>query len=100
VKAEDVGDALERACTAAAGRFETDWSYDDNGVQWGRLATCTTEEVRLSCQGSVCHAKRFAAIPPKVTQAKDKHSDARGVRVAATRAEFDQVLRPTATAMY
>jgi hypothetical protein len=95
-KAGDIGDALERACTVAAGRYEAGWSYDDQGVQWGRVATCTTAEVRLSCQDGICRATWRTADPQLATLLKDRDSGEDGIRVAATRSEFDRVLRPTA----
>lgn len=97
VRASSGVDALERSCAVAAGRYESGWSYDAQGVLWGRVSRCTTAEVSLSCEDSICHARRRIAGSRGVSLIKDKSYDDRGVRVAARRSEFDRVLHPVAS---
>ena len=58
--------ALQKACTEVGGRFELSWAYDDQGVQWGRVVSCSTELGQITCQDNICRgdgAPRFPAEP-------------------------------------
>lgn len=58
--------ALQKACTEGGGRFELSWAYDDQGVQWGRIMSCSTELGHITCQDNICRgdgAMRFPAEP-------------------------------------
>ncbi len=49
--------ALRQACTEYDGRFELSWRYNDQGVRWGRIMSCTTKTSIITCQGNVCRSE-------------------------------------------
>ena len=51
--------ALHKACTEQGGRFETSWIYDDQGVQWGKVLSCSTSAGYIRCQANVCRSGRW-----------------------------------------
>jgi len=89
-------DVLYRACTVAAGRFEQSWSYNDTGVQWGEIASCVTDSVRLTCQGNVCKVNGLDRNSRTAVLVKQKVSPDLGLAVLPVREEFDRVLSNTA----
>ena len=89
-------DVLYRACTVTAGRFEQSWSYNDTGVQWGEIASCVTDSVRLTCQGNVCRVNGLARNSRTAVLVKQKVSPDLGLAVLPVREEFDRVLSRTA----
>ena len=50
--------AMQKACTDSGGRFELSWAYDDQGVQWGRVVSCSTESGHITCQDNICRGNR------------------------------------------
>ena len=50
---------LQKACTAQGGRFERSWTYDDQGVQWGKVVSCSTGHGYITCRADVCRAGRW-----------------------------------------
>lgn len=50
--------ALQKACIEGGGRFELSWAYDDQGVQWGRVVSCSTELGHITCQDNICRGDR------------------------------------------
>ena len=47
---------MKTVCDTQGGRFESKWLYNDQGVQWGRVLSCSTSEGYVSCQDSVCRS--------------------------------------------
>jgi hypothetical protein len=89
-------DMLQRACTVAAGRFEQGWLYNDTGVQWGKITSCVTDTIRLTCQDDTCSATGLDRSERTAVLVKQKASVDLGVTVAAERDEFDRVLKGVA----
>lgn len=50
---------LRKACTEQGGRFELSWIYNDQGVQWGKVLSCSTGTGYITCQGNVCRGGRW-----------------------------------------
>ncbi len=69
--------ALRNACTAQGGRFEQSWAYNDQGVQWGRVLSCSTSAGYITCQGDVCRGIRWDR-PDGVTAADIGPNDSDG----------------------
>jgi hypothetical protein len=42
------------------GRFELSWIYNDQGVQWGEVLSCSTNAGYITCQDDICRAGRWA----------------------------------------
>ena len=89
-------DMLQHACTVATGRFEEGWVYNGTGVQWGELASCVTENIRLTCQDDTCRATGLIRNGQNVVLVKQKASVDLGITVKSERDAFDRVLRNTA----
>ena len=51
---------LREACTEQGGRFEQSWRYNDQGLQWGAVLTCSTRAGYVICQDGVCRSGRWA----------------------------------------
>lgn len=50
--------ALQQACSEGGGRFELSWAYDDRGVRWGRVVSCSTDVGYITCQDNICRSGR------------------------------------------
>lgn len=57
---------MREICAELGGRFEETWRYNDQGVQWGRVASCSTSAGHVICQGSVCQTSRQALSKPRL----------------------------------
>lgn len=51
--------ALRKACTEQGGRFEQSWAYNDQGVQWGKILSCSTGAGYVTCQDNFCRGGRW-----------------------------------------
>lgn len=51
--------ALRKACSEQDGRFEQSWVYNDQGVQWGEVVSCTTSSGYVRCQDNHCRSGRW-----------------------------------------
>ena len=51
--------ALQEACTEGGGRFESSWVYNDRGVRWGRVLSCSTSAGYSTCQDGICRGDRW-----------------------------------------
>jgi len=51
--------ALRKACVQQDGRFEQSWIYNDQGVQWGKVVSCTTSSGYVRCQDNHCRSGRW-----------------------------------------
>lgn len=47
---------MRQACTEQGGRFEQSWSYNDQGMQWGKVRSCSTSRGFVTCQDAVCRS--------------------------------------------
>lgn len=52
--------ALRKICNDHAGRFEQSWAYNDQGMQWGEVLSCSTSTAYITCQDDVCRGGRWA----------------------------------------
>ena len=50
---------MKQACEEKGGTFSTGWRYNDQGMQWGRLAKCTTAVGYVECQDDICHSTKL-----------------------------------------
>lgn len=71
--------ALRKACTEQGGRFEQSWIYNDQGIRWGEVRSCSTSAGYITCQGNFCRGGRWAPLG--------------GVPAAAGRPENDGAMR-------
>ena len=46
--------ALRKACTEQGGRFTLSWMYNDHGMKWGDVITCSMSSGNITCQGKLC----------------------------------------------
>lgn len=84
--------ALRKACTEQGGRFERSWVYNDQGVQWGRVLSCSTGAGYITCQDNVCRGGRWDR-PDGVTAADIGPDDSNGaVRFPAEPVAFSAAL--------
>lgn len=66
--------AMSTACSEQGGRLERAWIYNDQGVQWGEILSCSTGLGYITCQESVCrggHWSRAEGATPSVGQRAD-----------------------------
>jgi hypothetical protein len=63
---------LRQACAEQGGRFERSWRYNDQGMQWGEVLTCSTGTGYVACQDDVCRSGRWgrAEDPANKTAAR------------------------------
>ena len=47
---------IRRICAEHGGRFEEFWRYNDEGMQWGHVMSCSTSTGFVTCQDSVCRS--------------------------------------------
>ncbi len=52
---------LHQACMQHDGQFEQSWIYNDQGVKWGKVVSCTTKTGKIKCQGDVCRSDSVTA---------------------------------------
>ena len=84
--------ALRQACTEQGGRFEQSWIYNDQGMQWGEVLSCSTSAGYVTCQDNVCRGGRWA-FDNNATAAKTGPDDSDGaVRFPAEPASFSAAL--------
>ena len=50
---------MRHACAKHGGRFELSWMYNDQGVRWGRVLSCSTSIGYIRCQSNNCRASRW-----------------------------------------
>ncbi len=65
--------ALRQACSELGGRFEQSWIYNDQGVQWGRVMTCSTKAGFVRCQDGLCRGGRW--VQPASTPIPGRRPD-------------------------
>ena len=49
---------MHKACAEQGGRFEQSWLYNDQGTQWGRVVSCSTDVGTVICRDKVCQSTR------------------------------------------
>ncbi len=54
--------ALHKACTRQGGRFELSWAYNDRGVQWGPVLSCSTGAGAITCRDNLCRTGRLMKV--------------------------------------
>ena len=54
--------ALRDACVQQDGRFEISWLYNDQGVKWGKVMSCSTKANMITCQGNVCKSAANGSV--------------------------------------
>lgn len=86
-------DVLQRACGAVAGRFEQTWAHRETDIEWHVVASCVTEDIRLTCQGDICRSAHLARDRQAAILVKHKASPDLGQAVLPGRNEFDRVLQ-------
>jgi len=59
--------ALRNACKEQGGRFEQSWSYNDQGIRWGKILSCSTSAGYITCLGNVCRGGHWAPLKRSVT---------------------------------
>jgi len=47
---------MQKACVELGGRFEQSWKYNDQGMQWGRVLSCSTSMGTVTCQDRICQS--------------------------------------------
>lgn len=82
---------LRKACTQQGGRFEQSWIYNDQGVQWSRVLSCSTSAGYITCQGKVCRGGRWI-LSDGVPAAEAGLDDDSVVRFAAEPAALSAAL--------
>jgi len=50
---------MREACGEQGGKFEQSWLYNDQGVRWGEVLSCSTRIGYVSCQDDVCRSGRW-----------------------------------------
>ena len=50
---------MRQICAEQGGRFEQFWRYNDQGMQWGHVMSCTTNAGFVTCQDSVCRSGQW-----------------------------------------
>ena len=47
-------DGLREVCTRQGGLFERSWAYNDQGMKWGEILSCSTSTGTIICRSGVC----------------------------------------------
>ena len=50
---------VRQICAEYGGRFEQFWRYNDQGMQWGHVMSCTTDAGFVTCQDRVCRSGQW-----------------------------------------
>lgn len=83
--------ALHKACVEKGGRFEQSWIYNDQGVQWGKVVSCSTSAGYVTCQGNTCRGSRWAHANGSTGNEEKSKSDG-AVRFPAEPVAFSAAL--------
>ena len=57
-------EAMRKACSEQGGRFEQSWRYNDQGMQWGDMVSCSTSIGFVKCEDEVCRSGRWSEANP------------------------------------
>jgi hypothetical protein len=53
--------AMRTACADRGGRLEKSWMYNDQGVRWGRVVSCSTSVGFIRCENDLCRINRWGS---------------------------------------
>ena len=68
-------EAFVAACAEREGRFEITWLYNDQGIKWGEVVSCTTETRIVACQSGVCRTLRTRPDDRLIASATSEKDD-------------------------
>ena len=46
------------ACTVHGGLFEQTWAYNDQGMKWGEILSCSVDAGTITCRSGICRIGR------------------------------------------
>ena len=83
---------MREACTKQGGRFELSWMYNDQGVRWGKVLSCSTSNGFIRCQGGLCRVGRRVSRDTDVAAKERDAKELRAMQFAAKPATFFEAL--------
>lgn len=84
--------ALRAACAEQSGRFEKSWAYNDQGVRWGEILTCSTSFGQVTCQDNLCRSARWVVRSSAMATVDGSGSGDSGQRFVAEPRAFSAAL--------